>query len=110
MIKIYVIFLIEHRYQQRMNKEKLLHNINNDVAVLEVLKNLKIWVAQVDVQVRISLKSECLKMKTYTSELLNLSLETTNSIVEDITELLQNKSNLLDPKKITFLIEMILIT
>ena len=94
---IYVIFCIEHRIQQRMNKEKLLHNINNYVAVLEVLKNLKIWRAQVDVQVRLSLKRECLKMKIYTSELLNLSVETTNSIVEDITELLQDKSNLLDP-------------
>ena len=52
---------------------------------------------QVDVQVRLSLKSEYLKMKTYTSELLNLSVETANSIVEDITELLQDKSNLLDP-------------
>ena len=34
------------------------------------------------------------KMKVYTSELLNLSVRTMNSIVEDIMDLLQNKSNL----------------
>ena len=32
-------------------------------------------------------------MKIYTSELLNLSVETVNSIVEDIIDLLQDKSN-----------------
>ena len=33
-------------------------------------------------------------MKIYTSELPNLSVETMNSIVEDIMDLLQDKSNL----------------
>ena len=36
---IYVIFLIKHKIQQRNNKEKLLHNLKNYVAVLKVLKN-----------------------------------------------------------------------
>ena len=35
-------------------------------------------------------KSGCLQLKIYTSELLNLSVETMNSIVEDI-DLLQDK-------------------
>ena len=35
---IYIIFLIKHKIQQRMNKEKLLHNLQNYVAVLKVLK------------------------------------------------------------------------
>ena len=34
------------------------------------------------------------KLKIYTSELLNLSVETMNSVVEDIINLLQGKSNL----------------
>ena len=33
-------------------------------------------------------------MKIYTSELLNLSVEAMNSIVKDIVDLLQDKSNL----------------
>ena len=36
-------------------------------------------------------KSGCLQLKIYTSELLNLSVETMNSIVEDIIDLLQDK-------------------
>ena len=35
--------------------------------------------------------------KIYTSELLNLSVETMNSIVEDIIDLLQDKSHLSSP-------------
>ena len=33
-------------------------------------------------------KNGCLRMKIYTSDLLNLSVETMNSIVEDIIDLL----------------------
>ena len=39
---IYIIFLIKHKTQQRMNKKKLLHNLKNYVAVLKVLKTPKI--------------------------------------------------------------------
>ena len=35
--------------------------------------------------------------KSYTSELLNLSVEKINSIVEDIIDLLEDKSNLSSP-------------
>ena len=38
-------------------------------------------------------------MKLYTSELLNLSVETMNSIAEDIIDLLQDKSNLSSPDR-----------
>ena len=40
----------------------------------------------------------------YTSELLNLSVETMNSIVEDIIDLLQDKSNLSSPYRSVFVI------
>ena len=36
-------------------------------------------------------KNGCLQMKIYTSDLLNLSVETMNWIVEDIIDLLQDK-------------------
>ena len=39
---IYIIFLIKHKIQQRMNKKKLRHNFKNYVAVLKVFKNPKI--------------------------------------------------------------------
>ena len=45
-----------------------------------------------------------LKMKIYTSELLNLSVETINSILEDIIELLQGKSNFSSPYRSIFVI------
>ena len=45
-------------------------------------------------------------MKIYTSELLNLSVETVNSIVEDIIDLLQDKSNLSSPYKSIFVISL----
>ena len=38
---IYVIFLIKHKIQQRMNKENA-NNLKNYVTVLKVLKNPKI--------------------------------------------------------------------
>ena len=40
----------------------------------------------------------------YTSELLNLSLETMNSIVKDIIDFLQDKSNLSSPYRSVFVI------
>ena len=43
-------------------------------------------------------------MKIYTSELLKLSVETMNSIVEDIIDLLQDKSNLPWPYRSVFAI------
>ena len=49
---------------------------------------------QADVQLRLWLKKGFLQLKIYTSELLNFSVETRNSIVEDIIDLLQDKSNL----------------
>ena len=51
-------------------------------------------------------KSGCLQLKIYTSELLNLSVETMNSIVEDIIDLLQDKSNLLSPYRSVFVISL----
>ena len=45
-------------------------------------------------------------MKIYTSELLNLSVETMNSIVEYIIDLLQNKSNLSSPYRGVFVISL----
>ena len=46
---------------------------------------------------RLWLKNGCLQLRTYTNELLNLSVETMNSITEDIIDLLQEKSNLPSP-------------
>ena len=43
-------------------------------------------------------------MNIYTSELLNLSVETMNSIAEDIVDLLQGKSNLSSPYRSVFVI------
>ena len=43
-------------------------------------------------------------MKVYTSELLNFSVEIMNSIVEDIIDLLQDKSNLSSPYRSVSLI------
>ena len=59
---------------------------------------------RVDVQVRLWLKNGCLQLKIYTSELLNVSVETVNSIVEDIIDLLQDKSNLSSPYRSVFVI------
>ena len=43
-------------------------------------------------------------MKVYTTELLNILVETINSIFEDIIDLLQDKSNLSLPYKSAFVI------
>ena len=43
--------------------------------------------------------NDCLKMKVYTSELLNLSVEKINLIVEDIIDLLQEILGKLPPGK-----------
>ena len=43
-------------------------------------------------------------MNIYTSELLNLSVETMNSIVQDIIDLLQDKSHLASPYRSAFVI------
>ena len=92
---IYIIFLIKHKIQQRINKENTIHKLKNYVTVLKVLQNPKnLKNTRVDVQVRLWLKNGCLQLKIYTSELLNLSVETMNSIDEDIKDLLQDKSNL----------------
>ena len=88
-------------------KKTLLHKLKKYVTVLKVLKNpsnLKnTWV---DVQVRLWLKNSCLQLKIYTSELLDLSVETMNWIVEDIIDLLQDKSNLLSPYRSVFVISL----
>ena len=63
--------------------------------VLKLPKNLKN--TRDDVQVRLWLKNGCLQLKIYTSKLLNLSVEAMNSIVDDIIDLLQDKSNLSSP-------------
>ena len=49
-------------------------------------------------------KKGCLKMIIFTRELSNLSVETMNSIVEDIIDLLQDKSNLSSPYRSVFVI------
>ena len=43
-------------------------------------------------------------MKVYTNELLNLSIEMMDSIVEDIMDLLQDKTNLSLPYRSVFVI------
>ena len=88
-----------------MNEENILHKLENYVTVLKVLKNPKnLKNTRVDVQVRLWLKNGCLQPKIYTSELLNLSVQTINSIVEDIIGLLQDKSNLSSPYRNVFVI------
>ena len=54
--------------------------------------------------VRLSLKIGTLQLKIYTSELPNLSVETINSIVKDIIDLLQGTSNLSSPYRSVFAI------
>ena len=56
--------------------------------------------------VRLWLKNGCLQLKIYISELLNLSIETMNSIVEDFIDLLQDKSHLLSPYRGVFVINL----
>ena len=46
------------------------------------------------------------QLKIYTSELLNLSVETMNWIVKDIIDLLQDKSNLSSPYRSVFVISL----
>ena len=41
-IVIYIIFLIKHKIQQKMNKENTTTKLKNYVALLKVLKNPKI--------------------------------------------------------------------
>ena len=86
-------------------KKTLLHKLKNHVTVLKVLKNPKnLKNARADVQVRLWLKDGCWQLKIYTSELLDLSVETVMSIVEDIIDLLQDKSNLSSPYRSVFVI------
>ena len=76
----------------------LLYKFKNYVTVLKVLKNpKKLKKTRVDVQAIIWLKNACFELKIYTSELRNFSVETMNSFVEDIIDLLQDKSKLLSP-------------
>ena len=70
--------------------------------VLKSPKNLKN--SRVHVQIRLWLKNGCLELKIYTSELLNLSVETMNLIVEYIIDLLQDKPNLSSPHRSVFVI------
>ena len=70
--------------------------------VVKSPKNLKN--SRVHVQIRLWLKNGCLELKIYTSELLNLSVETMNLIVEYIIDLLQDKSNLSSPYRSVFVI------
>ena len=56
--------------------------------------------------VRLWLKNGCLQLKIYISELLNLSIETMKSIVEDFIDLLQDKSHLLSPYRSVFVINL----
>ena len=100
---IYIIFLKNIKFNKGWTKKTLLHKLKNDVTVLKVLKNPKILKnTRLDVQVRLWLKNGYLQLKIYTSELLNLSVETMNSIVEDIIDLLQGKSNLSSPYRSVF--------
>ena len=86
-------------------KKTLLHKLKNHVTVLKVLKNPKnLKNARADVQVRLWLKDGCWQLKIYTSELLDLSVETVMSVVEDIIDLLQDKSNLSSPYRSVFVI------
>ena len=65
------------------------------MTVLKVLKkptNLKN--TRVDVQVKLRHKNGCLPLKNYTSELLNLSVGTMNSIVEDIIKTYYKRSQI----------------
>ena len=57
--------------------------------MLKVLKTLNSIERKVICSSKILAINDCLKMKVYTSELLNLSIEKMNSIVEDIIDLLQ---------------------
>ena len=69
-----------------------------------MLKNVKIYRTWGDVQVRLWLTNRCLKMRVYTSEYLNLSVETMDSIVEEVIDLLQVKSNLSSTYRSVFIL------
>ena len=70
----------------------------------EISKNSFYRTPLVAASVRLWFKNGCLKMKIHTSELLYLSEESVNSIVEDIIDLLQDiKSNLSSPYISVFL-------
>ena len=103
---IYIIFLKNIKFNKGWTKKTLLHKLKNDVTVLKVLKNPKILKnTRLDVQVRLWLKNGYLQLKIYTSELLNLSVETMDSIVKDI-DLLQGKLNLSSPYRSVFVISL----
>ena len=60
-------------------KKILLHKLKNLCNGIKSSKNPKnLKNTRVDVQVRLWLKNGCLQLKIYTSELLNLSVETIN--------------------------------
>ena len=94
------------KFNKEWIKKTLLDNLKNYVATLKVPKYCKIWKTQVDVQTKLWLKNGCLQLKIYTREILNLSVETMNSIVEDIIDLLQDKSNLSSPYRRIFVISL----
>ena len=102
---IYIVFLIKHKIQQKRNKENTTTKIKKLCNCLKALKNPKnLNNTRVDVQVELWVKNGCLQLKNYTSVLLNLSVETMNSIIEDIIDLLQDKSNLSSPYRSVFVI------
>ena len=94
------------KFNKEWIKKTLLDNLKNYVATLKVPKYCKIWKTQVDVQTKLWLKNGCLQLKIYTREILNLSVETMNPIVEDIIDLLQDKSNLSSPYRRIFVISL----
>ena len=88
-----------------MNKEKTTTLFKKLCSSIKSFKKiLKSKEHRLMLKVRLWLKNDCLKMKIYTSKVVNLSVEAMKAIVEDIIDLLQNKSNLSSPYRSVFVI------
>ena len=88
-----------------MNKEKTTTLFKKLCSSIKSFKKiLKSKEHRLMLKVRLWLKNDCLKMKIYTSKVVNLSVEAMKAIVEDIIDLLQDKSNLSSPYRSVFVI------
>ena len=103
------------RHTQKLTRDK--QRKNGYVILKQILcsntensKNHNIFRTQGDARIMWYHKNGSLKTEAYTSELLNISPETLNSVVEDIIDLLQDKSNLSLLDRSAFAINLCLVS
>ena len=75
---IYLIFFVTHQNEQKINNDETTIELKMLCSSIKISKYPNIYRTEGDGRVRLSLKNGCLKVKVYSSELLNPSVETMN--------------------------------